>query len=280
MEATDEHAGLAPFATALRDVLDEQLLARGQTGTPPAPAPRRRKLAAAVGIVAAAAASLVLWTGTARPVRRSDGQDHVTSAAAAGHADPQAGTAHRVPPPGRRMTAPVMSGSIAVEEDAAAGEQTPEEPGSQTAVPGDSRGPTAAAARVPRADITRRRRQAADEGRRLSLEEEVQMLWQRGELAAAEQKLREVLRVADGRRAELAYGDLFALVRQTRGSDGQTEAWREYLAKFPRGSFAEDARAGLCQRSAGEERVACWREYLAQYPDGAHRAQAEIGRSP
>ena len=109
-----------------------------------------------------------------------------------------------------------------------------------------------------------------------SLEDEAQALWERGELAAAEQKLRQVLAVAGrGARAELAYGDLFALVRQLRGADGQVEVWREYLRSFPAGRFADDVRAGLCLRAAAEQRGECWRDYLEHHPRGIHRAQAE-----
>jgi hypothetical protein len=109
-----------------------------------------------------------------------------------------------------------------------------------------------------------------------SLEDEAQALWQRGELAAAEHKLREVVRVAGkSARAELAYGDLFALAGQLRGADGQVALAREYLAAFPRGRFAEDMRAGLCQRAALDVRPTCWRDYLENHPAGAHRRAAE-----
>lgn len=110
-----------------------------------------------------------------------------------------------------------------------------------------------------------------------SLEDEAQVLWERGELVAAEQKFREVLKVAGNRRrAELAYGDLFALVRQLPGADTQAAVWHEYLDRFPRGQFADDARAGLCQRAQVSERAACWRNYLVNHPEGAHRKQAEV----
>lgn len=109
-----------------------------------------------------------------------------------------------------------------------------------------------------------------------SLEDQAQAMWQRGELSAAEQLYREIIRVAGaGPRAELAYGDLFALTRQIRGAEGQAAAWRAYLKAFPEGRFADDARAGLCQRSEAGERAACWSEYLARHPAGSHRRQAE-----
>lgn len=65
------------------------------------------------------------------------------------------------------------------------------------------------------------------------------------------------------------------LARQIRGGDGQVAVWREYLAAFPAGRFADDARAGLCQRAPADARAACWREYLERHPAGSHRRQAE-----
>jgi hypothetical protein len=131
----------------------------------------------------------------------------------------------------------------------------------------------------PRTGDERRRTESPEP----TLEEEAQRLWERGELAAAERKFRDVVRVAgDSQRAELAYGDLFVLARQLRGAGGPTSVWREYLERFPRGRFAEDARGGLCRRATGDERTACWRAYLSHHPDGTHRAQATaaVGGAP
>jgi hypothetical protein len=117
----------------------------------------------------------------------------------------------------------------------------------------------------------------------IPLEDEAQALWQRGELAAAEQKFRDVVRRAGkSARAELAYGDLFALAGQLRGPTGQTALAREYLAAFPSGRFADDMRAGLCQRAAVDQRPACWRDYLAHHPQGAHQpaAAAALAEAP
>ncbi len=44
---------------------------------------------------------------------------------------------------------------------------------------------------------------------------------------------------------------------------------------FPRGRYADDARAGLCRRAASDERDACWQQYLTDFPAGVHRPQAE-----
>ena len=77
------------------------------------------------------------------------------------------------------------------------------------------------------------------------------------------------------RAADLSYGDLFTLARQRSGPAQEQALWREYLAAFPRGRYADDARAGLCRRAEPDERAACWQQYLTDFPAGVHRPQAE-----
>lgn len=117
------------------------------------------------------------------------------------------------------------------------------------------------------------RETAADRLRRLDAEAEA--AWQSGDYTGAERRYREILSLAPGSRAaDLSYGDLFALSRQRSGPDAEEALWREYLAAFPRGRYADDARAGLCRRAAPGERPACWQQYLADFPAGVHRTQA------
>lgn len=117
------------------------------------------------------------------------------------------------------------------------------------------------------------RETAADKLRRLDAEAEA--AWQSGDYTGAERRYREILSLAPGSRAaDLSYGDLFALSRQRSGPDAELALWREYLAVFPRGRYADDARAGLCRRAAPGERAACWQQYLADFPAGVHRTQA------
>ncbi len=100
--------------------------------------------------------------------------------------------------------------------------------------------------------------------------------WRTGDLAKAERMFRQLAkRAGTGRLGDLAYGDLFTLARQ-RGAQGKKVAslWREYLQRFPRGRFSDDARAGLCRRAQGDAQRGCWQRYLDDMPDGAHRAQA------
>jgi hypothetical protein len=113
-----------------------------------------------------------------------------------------------------------------------------------------------------------------DRLRRLGAEAE--QAWQAGDYAGAERRHREIVQLAPGSRAaDLSYGDLFTLARQRSGPEQEKLLWREYLAAFPHGRYADDARAGLCRRSAADERADCWQRYLADFPTGVHRSQAE-----
>ena len=304
----DDAAALAPFTAALRAELEAKIAERRMASIPPPPLPaRRRRLGPAIGLAFAAAAALVLLL--VRPARLDPGAGGATAVEAnADGASARQGEARRVDgapegqvPKVRRPRAPAPTDSPAVDAidaevpvPSTSSAEAPAPAGSPAAaptVPADSRAaaPDEPAPTVPadssaaRTAGPRPRRPAAarPEARPAaaggpSLEDEAQALWERGELAAAERKYREIVDLA-GRsaRAELAYGDLFALARQLRGADGQADAWREYLARFPAGRFADDARAGLCARAAEGARATCWRDYLERHPTGAHRTQAE-----
>ncbi len=114
-----------------------------------------------------------------------------------------------------------------------------------------------------------------------ALDEDAQERWRRGDLEGAEEVFRELIR-RGGRRArvQLAYGDLFVLVRQARGAAGERDVWQEYLKRFPKGPHADDARAGLCRRAEDDARGACWERYLEDFPRGAHRARAARAVTP
>ncbi|MDC0718907.1 hypothetical protein [Nannocystis bainbridge] len=276
---------LAPFTTALKAELDGKLAERRLASIPPAPVPGRRRLGVVFGVVAALAAAVLLAVV---------GPDLVAERAG------ERGTAAALDGAGGRHGEARFGGTTEVHTDGAAERAADRNDMSQetvTNVPQDmpkttresapedmSRG-TSPTVDVP--DETRPRKALAKDGPRrrksqedaapgLSLEDEAQQLWQKGELAAAERKFREILALPGaGARAELAYGDLFALTRQLRGGDGQAAAWREYLGRFPAGRFADDARAGLCRRSPADARAACWQDYLEHHPTGAHRKQAD-----
>jgi hypothetical protein len=288
-EPPDERdADLAPFTTALRDELDAKLHARARTGAPPLPAAARigRTRGVLLGLLAAAAAALLLLAGPRLAGRTAD-RAHAALASAAAPADPTSGTARSVPSPvssdSRSTPVPSDIPAAHVPSDSPsvpAPSDIPAAPAPEPVV-ADPDSPTLAPTTpVPSDSHTRPRSRRPAAPLALTLEQEAQALWERGELAAAERKLREVLRLPDARRAELAYGDLFALTRQMYGADRQVDVWRAYLGRFPRGRFAEDARAGLCQRAAPDDQPACWRAYLEHHPHGAHRERARAGAAP
>jgi len=107
------------------------------------------------------------------------------------------------------------------------------------------------------------------------LDAEAEAAWQAGDYAGAEARFRQIVALSPGSRAaDLSYGDLFTLARQRSGPEQEKALWREYLAAFPRGRYADDARAGLCRRGEPDERPACWQQYLTDFPAGVHRSQA------
>jgi len=139
----------------------------------------------------------------------------------------------------------------------------------------------------PRPETVRRVRQRAkpvpvpdakrgEKDRVKALDAEAQARWAKGDLEGAEQRFREIIEIAGrGRHADLAYGDLFTLARQRRDHSSQRTLWQEYLEQFPRGRFADDARAGLCRRAPDDQRVGCWQAYLQDFPSGVHRRAAD-----
>lgn len=109
-----------------------------------------------------------------------------------------------------------------------------------------------------------------------ALDDEAQRRWAAGELEAAEEAFRAIIKLAGkGRHADLAYGDLFTLTHQRKDDAAELALWREYLGRFPKGRFADDARAGVCRRGPEDEREACWQAYLTDFPSGVHRRSAE-----
>jgi len=108
-----------------------------------------------------------------------------------------------------------------------------------------------------------------------TLEQEAQTRWQAGDLEGAQTVLRHIIRRSGTSRAsELAYADLFAVMRQLGGEAAQHETWQAYLQQFPRGRFADDVRASLCRRSSDREQTKCWGDYLQHHPKGAHAIEA------
>src|SRR5690606_4753335 len=100
--------------------------------------------------------------------------------------------------------------------------------------------------------------------------------WKVGDLGLAEDKFQQLVRIGRrGKAVDLAYGDLFSIARQRNDRPGLRRYWKQYVSKFPRGRWIDDARAGLCRTAAAGEAQACWRAYLADRPRGTYRADAE-----
>lgn len=117
------------------------------------------------------------------------------------------------------------------------------------------------------------RRSSGD--RLVALGDAAQRLWAGGDLKGAERLLRKVVAIGGrSHHVEMAYGDLFTIVHQRGGKQAKTKLWRDYLRRFPRGRFADDARAGLCRSSQGSQQHRCWQAYLDDFARGSYRAEA------
>jgi hypothetical protein len=119
-----------------------------------------------------------------------------------------------------------------------------------------------------------RRASGLDEDELRKLSEEAHARWRSGDRRGAEQRFETITKKAKrGVQVELAWADLFALARQSGDAKRRVSRWKAYLAAFPRGRFADDARAGLC-RAGGDAK--CWSAYLKELPRGSYRAEAEV----
>jgi hypothetical protein len=118
-----------------------------------------------------------------------------------------------------------------------------------------------------------------DRDRFAALAEAAQAHWRAGRREEAQRLLAEIVAEAGrSRAAELAYADLFTLASQAGDPAAQRRWWASYLRRFPRGRFADDARAGLCRGGRASERAACWQAYLDDFPRGSFRGEARAAR--
>jgi hypothetical protein len=134
----------------------------------------------------------------------------------------------------------------------------------------------------PRPPSRRRAARAGGESladRLRRLDDEAEALLRAGDLAGADERYVEIAAIGGSRpEVEHAFADRFGLARARSDAASQRRLWRAYLDRFPRGSFADDARAGLCRGDTGPERDACWSRYLEAFPNGAYRREAEAQR--
>lgn len=281
-------AALAPFVAAARAEAEldvARLESHAPPGLPRVGSPRVTRWIAVAGTLVAAAAILLLWglfdaermlqadasRDDHQAMDRVDAERRVLEAETGGDAlgAPLRKPRRARPGEASRVESPALPDEPAPLEPIEPPSQIPDEPAplEPETVPNETppAAPRGGAAPADRSrDALRRLDRTAAE--RLTA----------GDAAGAEQAYRALVR-RGGRSslAELAYGDLFTLVHRRGDPQAQRVLWSEYLRKFPRGRFADDAQAGLCRQTKGERARECWARYLDQFPTGAYHRQAE-----
>jgi hypothetical protein len=247
----DPHAdGLAAFIAAARRLAEADVRDREVDGVPPWHRRARAAWVMPVALALAAAALVVLAAGVSRlrSTRVVDVSPH-SQAPAVVERDDAAEPAFEVAPPQRRAT------------------PSPAPQPAATPAPVEVVPPTTAPEPKPRKPST--------DSQLRNLADEAEAALARGELARADELLARLVAIG-GRHplVELAYGDRFTIAHRGGIIAKQTKLWRAYLDKFPRGRFADDARAGLCRHGGATGATACWKAYLADFPKGAYRGLA------
>lgn len=265
-------AALAPFIDAARAEAQwdiEQQQREGGPGLPGRAGPSRLWV---LGGIMAVAAALVLLFGLFDVQRawRADNTFEGTQAFDhAGTERPLRASAPRIEPaprPVRRRVAkkadqaPPVSEPVVPEQAAPLEELNPDPP------PAEKR-------RSTKPKPTKAERLA-------KLDAQAQAQLAAGDTAAAARTLESLVRKG-GRSTlvQLAYGDLFTLAYRRGDRPAQAKLWRRYLDTFPRGRFADDARAGLCRHANASRRGGCWERYLADFPAGAYHREAMRSQS-
>ncbi|MEE9381801.1 MAG: hypothetical protein V3V08_00105 [Nannocystaceae bacterium] len=265
---------LAPFTEPLREHIEREI---GSSPVVPVSVPVKTTIRSYRGVAYASvalAACAVLLFGAGRLVDRLDRaeEQRLHHAAVSEAADPP--TRMEVEPRGRRVLSRRNHVAVGV-----------------TAALGGGEGETSTSGRAEEAQISEEDRvpnvvvslvapNVAAEPLRTRLrrlDARARRQWSSGELRAAERSFKTLIE-AGGRRpeVELAYGDLFALLRQGGRGKAVVSQWKRYLRSFPRGRFAEDARAGLCHRVELDKAERCWSAYLDAHPRGTHSVEARM----
>ncbi len=274
-------AALSPFINAARAEAEQDIDGQDAPGLPGPSSGLTRWVLVGGALAAAAAVILLVGLLDVRNMLRTEAQrgDHqalgqvdverpLREAATGGDelpAEPSPRTSRTSRPRPAPIPSPIPEEPVPL-EDIAPSEVIPEE-----AAPLDPPTPPPTASKR-NGGRRKARRQAA----LVRLDEQASAHLAAGDRAAAEKAYRTL--VDKGGRsglAELAYGDLFTLAHGRRDRGDQKTLWSEYLRKFPRGRFADDARAGLCRTSGSDARTECWERYLDDFPTGAYHRQAE-----
>jgi hypothetical protein len=256
---------LGPFVAATRRELERVARQQRLAGIPPAPPLRRRgiRLGLRIAAIAALVAAAIVATATgdllSAGLRATALQaEHQTAPRGPSFASPR-------PLASGRPASPAMT--VEPTHPAAASPPTAVDPTTTT--------PRPAAGPEPRDPAATARARSAKLAELERLDAEAQRRWRAGDLAGAEALF---LRIVDAggrtRYAELAFGELFTLAHQTGDTRRAPQRWRRYLARFPRGRFADDVRAWQCRSVTGRDAAACWRRYLADWPRGTYRVEA------
>lgn len=269
-----------------RRAIDADRAARALLAIPPVPLPAPRRRGAWLGALLAIAAAVLVVVGLRPLLGERRGAAHGPHTQAEWRDRPGEGSVRAAEPASPPAPAPAparhvpsdMSEGDAASTTAAPADAPAEAHDAFDAKPPPADTPAAApASEAAPAAPASRPRPAVDPI--AALEADAEARWREGDLAGASERLREVIRRAKSpRRIDLAYGDLFTITRQLEGRDAEAALWVEYLARLPRGRYADDARAGLCRRA--DDPAACWRRYLDEFPRGAHRDEAERAAAP
>lgn len=250
--STADANALEAINADVRQILDATFDNRRLSAIPAAPLPKKR-----FGWGWAAAAAIVLFAGAAGATLASSylsatnsGEAVVNQAADQRVTEPNAKVAPSMPAPSApAVVIPREPEQLAPQAEEPVPEPTPPEPSG--------------------AD------HPAPEQRLEALDAEAYALFRAGNLRGAQKKFERITKIGGrSQYAEIAYGELFAIARQLDGPVKQDKLWRSYLRRFPRGRYADGARAGLCRRAEGQARHKCWTRYLQKHPKGAARGEA------
>jgi hypothetical protein len=255
-----------------------------------APSAPRRWAIVGGGLLLAAVAVLALGLRPGMPAERDD-DEAKTQALSAHERDDGPMPSAEIAPSDRQPQARASARRGTVREDAAIDVEaalpeldatTGNDPAASPAIvaPAVAEAPTTAeASRVSSRPATRVRGPRASPSRsdRLrDLDGQAQRLLASGRLDAADRTLAELVAVGgDDRLVEAAFGDRFAIAHREGAQARQRRLWAAYLQRFPRGRFADDARAGLCRAAADGASQQCWSAYARDFPRGTYRERAE-----